>query len=306
MRNFWKGFWLLVYPKIWITSTLPFLVGTALAYGMTKQFNLYWFLVSLAGLYFIEIGKNAANDLVDYLSGADLAVAEENITPFSGGRNRVLVNGYLNLQDAAAITVVMLIIGSLFGLYITFCREAQIFWIGSAGLFLAYAYSLPPFKLAYRGLGELAVGIAFGPLIVSGAFVIQAHFLTWEVFWVSLPIGFLVVNILLINQYPDYEADKSCNKRNWVVRLGKARGLRVYSLLFALAYLSLALLFLLTKNPLWLLTFVSLPLAVRAVRTAASALNNISEFIGANVNTFYIYQLTGLFMLVSALLCSRF
>lgn len=93
---------------------------------------------------------------------------------------------------------------------------------------------------------------------------------------------------------------------NWVVRLGKARRLRVYSLLFALAYLSLALLFLLTKNPLWLLTFVSLPLAVRAVRTAASALNNISEFIGANVNTFYIYQLTGLFMLVSALLCSRF
>jgi 1,4-dihydroxy-2-naphthoate octaprenyltransferase len=57
---------------------------------------------------------------------------------------------------------------------------------------------------------------------------------------------------------------------------------------------------------LWLLTFVSLPLAVRAVRTAASALDNIPEFIGANVNTFYIYQLTGLFMLVSALLCSRF
>ncbi len=302
MKRFWKGFWLLAYPKIWITSTIPMLVGTALAWGMTGCFDLYWFIVSLIGLYFIEIGKNAANDLVDYLTGADLAVAPDKITPYSGGRNRVLVNGYLQLSDAVWITVVMLSIGGLVGLYISFFREPQIFWIGTAGLFLAAAYSLPPFKLSYRGLGELAVGIAFGPLIVSGAFVIQTHFLTAEVFLVSLPIGFIIANVLFINQYPDYEADRICNKKNWVVRLGKARGLKVYIFLFALAYFSIIVLFMLTCNPFWLLSFFSLPFVFQAVRTACSFYDDITSFIPSNANTLLVYQLNGLAMLISALI----
>ena len=68
MKSFWKGFWLLANPRFWVASTVPMLVGTALAYGMTGKFNFYWFIISLVGLYFIEIGKMAANELVDYLT----------------------------------------------------------------------------------------------------------------------------------------------------------------------------------------------------------------------------------------------
>jgi len=300
MYNFWKGFWLMAHPKIWIASTVPLLVGTALAYGMTGMFNLYWFIVSMIGLYFIEIGKNALNDLVDYLTGVDLAVAPENLTPFSGGRYRVLVKGYLSLQDAAFITMTMLTIGGAFGLYITIFHEQQIFWIGTLGLFLAVAYSLPPFKLSYRGLGEIAVGIAFGPLIVSGAFVIQTHFLSSEVFLVSLPIGFLIANFLFINQYPDYEADKKCCKNNWLVRLGKDRGIKVFITLFALAYLSIIVLSFATCNPLWLLSFISLPSVIRAIRTAILSEGKIPELLVANLCTLRAYQINGLLMLISA------
>ncbi|MCR3922789.1 MAG: prenyltransferase [Firmicutes bacterium] len=302
MYRFWKGFWLLANPKFWIASTVPMLVGTALAYGVTGSFNLYWFLISIIGLYFIEIGKMAANDWVDYITGVDFAVPLENITPYSGGRNRVLVNGYLCLRDVTLIAVVMLCLGGLFGIYISLFREPQIFWIGTAGLFLAVAYSLPPFKFAYRGLGELAVGLAFGPLIVSGAFVIQTHFLTGEVFLVSLPIGFLITNILFINQYPDYEADILCNKRNWLVRLGKTKGLKLYVSLFILAYVSVIMLFILTKNPFWLLSFISLPMVIHAVRVTAISMNDIPNLIPANVSTLWVYQINGLTMLLSALL----
>ena len=201
MKSFWKGFWLLANPRFWVASTVPMLVGTALAYGMTGKFNFYWFIISLVGLYFIEIGKMAANELVDYLTGVDLAVAADHLTPFSGGRNRVIINGRLQIRDVLIITVVMLTLGGLVGLYITFFHEPRIFYIGTAGLFLAAAYSLPPFKFSYRGLGEIAVGLAFGPLIVSGAFVVQTHFFTEEVLLVSLPIGFLITNVLFINQY---------------------------------------------------------------------------------------------------------
>jgi 1,4-dihydroxy-2-naphthoate octaprenyltransferase len=302
MKSFWKGFWLLANPRFWVASTVPMLVGTALAYGMTGKFNFYWFIISLVGLYFIEIGKMAANELVDYLTGVDLAVAADHLTPFSGGRNRVIINGRLQIRDVLIITVVMLTLGGLVGLYITFFHEPRIFYIGTAGLFLAAAYSLPPFKFSYRGLGEIAVGLAFGPLIVSGAFVVQTHFFTEEVLLVSLPIGFLITNVLFINQYPDYEADKLCNKRNWVVRLGKTKGLKVYRALFVLTYLSIVALYIRTNNPLWLLSFVSLPLVIQAVRIAAAALDDIPTLVSANVNTLWAYQINGFTMLLSALL----
>lgn len=302
MYRLWKGFWLIADPKIWVASTVPMLVGTALAYSVTGRFNLYWFIISIIGLYFIEIGKTAANDLVDYVSGVDLAVMPQNRTPFSGGRNRVIVDGHLSFGEAMLIASVTLIIGGIFGIYISLYHEPMIFWIGTSGLFLALAYSLPPFKLSYRGLGEIAVGVAFGPLIVSGAFVVQAHFLTFEVFLVSLPIGLLVANILFINQYPDYEADLLCSKRNWVVRLGKTKGLRVYILLFALSYISIILLFIYTKNPFWLLSFISLPSVHHAVRVASSSYDDIPNFITANINTLKTYQLTGAAMVLSAVL----
>lgn len=113
MKSFWKGFWLLANPRFWVASTVPMLVGTALAYGMTGKFNFYWFIISLVGLYFIEIGKMAANELVDYLTGVDLAVAADHLTPFSGGRNRVIINGRLQIRDVLIITVVMLTLGGL-------------------------------------------------------------------------------------------------------------------------------------------------------------------------------------------------
>ncbi|MCW3491589.1 prenyltransferase [Dethiobacter alkaliphilus] len=305
VKRLWQGFWLVAHPQIWICSTIPMLVGTALAYGTTGRFDLYWFIVGLIGLYFIEIGKNAANDLMDYATGVDLVVAPRNRTPFSGGRNRALVNGNVSVFQVTMIAVIMLGFGGVFGIYIALLREPLIFWIGLGGLFLAAAYSLPPFMLSYRGLGELSVGLAFGPLIVSGAFAIQANFITVEALLVSLPIGFLVTNILFINQFPDYEADKLCNKRNWVVRLGKTRGLKVYSGLFLLSYGSIILLLIWTRNPFWLLSFISLPFVLKAVKVAKQCYNDIPNLIGANIGTINVYQLTGFTMMVSAILQRR-
>ncbi len=301
VRRFWKGFWQVADPKIWIASTVPMAVGGAMAFGITGSFHWYWFFVSLIGVYFIEIGKNAVNDFVDFNTGVDLMVAPEKRTPFSGGK-RAIVDGVLTLKEAAAITAVALTLGSLVGVYIAFLREPGILWIGCTGLFFATAYSLPPFKLAYRGMGEVVVGVTFGPLIVSGAFLVQAHFLSLEVILASLPIGFLIANVLFINQYPDYEADKQGNKRNWVVRLGKARGVIVYGVLFAAAYVSIIMLFIFTGNPFWLLSFISFPLVFRAVKIASRYYEDIPNIVPANANTIITYQITGLTMVLAGII----
>lgn len=304
MRDFnrlWKGFWQLADPKIWIASTVPMFVGGALAYSNTGRFDFYWFIISLIGIYFIEIGKNAVNEFIDFGSGADRFIAPDKKTPFSGGK-KTIVEEKLTVKDTKLIALGTIAAGCLIGLYVMAYREFSILWVGLLGVFFAVFYSLPPFKFAYNGLGELAVGITFGPLIVSGIYLVMTHTLDIKVIIASLPIGFLIANVLWINQYPDYEADLKANKRNWVVRLGKEKSVTVYKLLFACSYISFLIIAIVFKNPFWLLGFVTLPISNKAVKVARKYYDDIPQLIEANVKTVLIYQITGVIMILAAIL----
>ena len=297
----WQGFWQIADPKIWIASTIPMAVGGAVAYAYIGSFSWPWFLIGAAAIYLIEIGKNAINEYVDYLSGVDRFVTPDKRTPFSGGK-KTIIDGKLTLKENLVIGIITIAAGSLLGLLIIFIRDFNIIWFGLAGVFFALFYSLPPFKFAYRGLGELVVGFTFGPLITCGTFLVQTGTLTPLVILASLPLGLLIANVLWINQYPDYEADLQGGKRNGVVRLGKQKAGLIFALLFGLAYLTMPVLALFSKNFFWLLPLISLPLALRAVKVAREQYDNIGLLVEANAKTIQIYQLTGLTMIAAALL----
>jgi 1,4-dihydroxy-2-naphthoate octaprenyltransferase len=147
---------------------------------------------------------------------------------------------------------------------------------------LAVLYSLPPFKLCYRGFGEAAVGLAFGPAIVLGVYVLIEGRYDWLALLVSLPIAFLIANVLVINQFPDYEVDKRCGKKNWVVRLGKEKSVWLFAVLFALAYMAEIGVTVYAKNLIWLLPLLTIPLAVKAVKNCRKNHNNIRLLIASN------------------------
>ncbi|CAM4053020.1 prenyltransferase [Cohnella lubricantis] len=300
-RRVWAGFWQLADPKIWVASTVPMLVGAALAFAEERRIHGGWFALALVGIYLIEIGKNAVNEFVDYVSGVDRYVTADQRNPFSGGK-KTIIDGRLLLGETFLIAVLTLVAAFFIGLSIAILREPAVFGIGMAGGVLAVFYSLPPFKLNYNGLGEAAVGITFGPLLVSGMYVMLTGELSWTIAAIGLPISFIIVNILWINQYPDFEADIRGGKRNWLVRIGRRTGIKVYAVLFACAYLSLLLLFGLTMNPYWLLGMLTIPLAVRAVRTAAANLDDLPAFLKANAATVLILQLVGAAMIAASLL----
>lgn len=299
-ERLWKGFWQLADPKIWIASTVPMAVGAALAFGRTGRFNIFWFVISLVAAYLIEIGKNAVNEVVDYLSGVDRNVEPDKKTPFSGGK-KTIIEGKLTVLEAGIISFFTFGAACLIGIYIMFFREMSIFWIGFAGVLLAFFYSVPPFKLAYRGFGELTVGLTFGPLVLSGMYLVMANELDWSVVVVSLPIAFLISNVLVINQFPDYEADARGNKKNIVVRLGKKKSVTVHMILYALAYAAFIAIVVVYKNPLWLLGFASIPFAVKSMRAARLHYNNVKELMQANAATIVVYQITGLAMVIAAI-----
>jgi 1,4-dihydroxy-2-naphthoate octaprenyltransferase len=299
VKSLWEGFWQLADPKIWIASTVPMLVGSGLAFSVQHSVNVFWLIVSAVGIYLIEIGKNAANEYIDYESGVDRFVEPQNRTPFSGGK-KTIVQGKLTLTEVKAIAVGTFVAAAVIGLLIMVYREPRVFWVGALGLFLSIFYSLPPFKFAYRGLGELMVGITFGPLITLGMFMVLTNTVDVMVVITAIPIGALIANVLWINQYPDYEADARGRKRNWVVRLGKKRAVKVYGLLFAVAYFGFVILAVLYRNPVWLLGLISLPIAIRAVKTAAKHFDDIPSLVSANAGTVKVYAITGLSMTIAA------
>ncbi len=297
----WEGFWQIADPKIWIASTIPMAVGGALAFAYSGRFSWPWFLAGVVAIYLLEIGKNAINEYVDFLSGVDRFVTPDKRTPFSGGK-KTIVDGKLTLKENLVIGIVTIAAGCLLGLFIIFFREFNALWFGLAGVFFALFYSLPPFQFAYRGLGEFIVGLTFGPLITCGTFLVQTGTVTPLLVLTSIPLGLLIANVLWINQYPDYEADLQGGKRNGVVRLGKKRAGHIFALLFGLAYLTMPLLAILYASFYWLLPLISLPLAFRAIIVARNYYDNIPLLIEANAKTIQIYQLTGLTMVAAALL----
>lgn len=303
IKRLWQGFWQIADPKIWVASTVPMFIGAALAYYVTNRFDFLWFFISLAGIYAIEIGKNAINECIDYLSGVDQFVTADKRTPFSGGK-KTIVDKKLTVKENAIIGLLTMGAAALIGLAVVYFCEFNVLWVGLAGIFCAIFYSLPPFKFCYRGIGEFIVGLTFGPLIVLGIFLVETKTFSVLPILAGIPVGFIIANVLLINEFPDYEADLKGHKKNLVVRFGKQKSVIIYALLFAASYLSVLVLAFYESNPLFLIALITLPITIKSILNARKNYDQIPELIKSNAATVLIYQLTGL-LLIATLLAVR-
>ena len=239
-RDFLAGLWRLADPKVTLASMSAIFLGACAAArsGPLSWKRLAWIV---AGIFFIEVAKNASGDIVDFDSGTDHGILPEDRTPFSGGK-RVMVDGLLSRQETTVIAGVFYALGAACGLWIVLRYEPWVFPLGLAGMALAYFYHAPPLSLSYQGFGELAVGLAYGPLIGSGAYAVLRGVPSWPVVLLFAPLGLLIAAFLWINEFPDCDADRAAGKKTWVVRLGKRRAARVFGGLIAAAGLtSLAL-----------------------------------------------------------------
>jgi len=240
MNNFCAGLWRLADPKISLASFAAMFLG-ACAAARDGALSWKWLALTVLGIFLIEIAKNASGEIVDFDSGTDSAVAPEDRSPFSGGK-RVLIDGLLTRRQTIGIAAVSYLLGIAAGLVIVAYREPQILWLGVVGVALAYFYHAPPFKLSYRGLGELAVGLCYGPLITSGTYLVQRGTVTLELILVSTLLGLLIAAFLWINEFPDYRADLASGRLNLVVQLGRPRAARVFVAMMMVAAAGLTLL----------------------------------------------------------------
>jgi len=214
---FRKGFWRLADPKVSLASLAGMFMAAAIA-AADQALTWPWLMLTVAGVFAVEIAKNAAGELVDYDSGTDLEVSTSERTPFSGGK-RVMVDHLLSRRQTAAIAMGFYALAIAIGMIIVVLRDQRVLYLGLAGMALAFFYYQGPFRLSYRGWGELAVAISYGPLVVLGTYLVQTAGISPLVLHASWSFGLLVAAFLWINEFPDYRADHIHGKRNLVVQL---------------------------------------------------------------------------------------
>src|SRR3954452_18293131 len=142
-----------------------------------------------------------------------------------------------------------------------------LFGIGLAGVLISFFYTAPPLKLVHRGLGEICVGVGFGPLMVLGAYYVQAQRFTFEALYASIPVGILIALVLYMNEVPDRAGDAAAGKRTLPVRFGKDAVIAGYAVAVAVAFAMIgvgAISGLMVRPTL--IALVTIPLALRVIR----------------------------------------
>lgn len=216
----------------------------------------------------------------------------------------MIQNGLLCARKILCASLASFAAGSLIGLYLNYsCGSNTILILGIIGVFLGFFYTAKPLRIGYGSLGELATGIGFGPLMVMGSYYVQAQSLPFKAFLISIPVGLLIALVLFINEFPDYAADKSVEKRTLVVILGKERAIGLYHILLACVYLAVALLVILKLLPATaLIVFFSLPLALKAYIISRNNFDKVYELLNANASTIGLHSVIGILLFAGLVL----
>lgn len=245
-------------------------------------------LVTLIGLA-AHISVNAFNEYFDFKSGLDFLTER---TPFSGGSGTLVANPQASTM-ALVLAVLSLLVVIVGGLYLVSQHGWPLLLIGIPGVLIIYAYTQYLNKLPLACL--LAPGLGFGVLMTLGAFWVFGGELTGGAWVLALIISLLVSNLLLLNQFPDLEADRQVGRRHLPIVIGRRRSASVYCLLALGSYLLLILAVLMQLLP-WqsLLGLFSLPLLLKllpGIFKYADRPDQLRPYLGMNVLLCHLYPL---------------
>jgi len=258
--------------KIWIMEARPqylllpvvlVFLGTAMAWN-DGPFNMFYAILALVGLLLCHSSVNILNDYFDFKSGVDLKTRQ---TPFSGGSG-LLPAGRLKPRQVFWYGTICLMLAVPVGIYFTIMQGWQLLPLLFLGVLCILLYTT--FILKHR-FPEWSPGVGLGTLPVLGAYFVQTGNYSWEAVIAAVPSGLLVANLLLLNEFPDVEADKTAARRTLPITLGAKKAALVYSSLTILVYVWIIGAVITAVMPVYcLLALLTLPLAFKAMRGSFS------------------------------------
>jgi len=245
-------------PRTLPAALVPVMVGSALAIYHGVFFPAYSIIALLCSTL-IQIGTNFTNDLYDHLKGSD--------TKKRKGPLRVLASGLISVNEMKWGIFFVFFTAFLLGLYLVYSVGLIILWIGIFSIIAGLAYTAGPFPLAYNGLGDLFVFIFFGIVGTVGTYYLHTQQFTTLAFLISLPVGALITNILIVNNYRDIEEDKTARKNTLAVLLGREFSRYEYVFFIIVSFFIPFLLHFKYDFNFWIfLPYITLPIAITLVK----------------------------------------
>jgi 1,4-dihydroxy-2-naphthoate octaprenyltransferase len=271
------------------TARVPFLIltpacvvlGIGTAVWTSGAVSALHVVVVLVGAICSHISVNAFNEYMDFKSGLDHRTER---TPFSGGSGTLPARPELARQ-ALGVAVISFLITSLVGVYFLWVRGWALLPLGLLGLFVVVAYT--PWFTRYPLLCLIAPGLGFGLLMVMGTDFALTGTYCWTAFIASLTPFFLVSDLLLLNQFPDAEPDRSVGRNHYPIAIGRRPSSLIYGAFLVLAHLSIVLGVVLGHLPRAALIGLAglalvVPTAVGAYRYAED-IERLIPYLGLNV-----------------------
>ena len=291
--------WMVIMRLPFLTATIvPILLGAAIA---SRYVSIDWiyFVLTMLGGFFLHIGTNTSNDYFDHTSGTDEA-NYNYMVPFSGG-SRSIQMGLISAKGMLYLSIATFAIGGLIGIPLINKAGINILYLGFIGFLSGFFYTAPPFRFASRkGLGELLIGLNFGPLMAAGSFLVQTSGDTAylnDAILAGIPIGLLVAAIVYVNQFPDHDGDKATGKNNLVVVFGPEKARVGYVFLVIGAFISIIALVLAKPETFPMLSLISLITSFYSIYTIKTLYKHYDNRLlqPANAGTIGLHFLTGVF-----------
>jgi len=263
-----------IRPEFLLLSVVLVILGTAISWN-EGHFDCFKFLLTALGLLLAHTSVNVLNDYFDYKSGID-----KNTTPtaFSGGSG-ILIQGLLKPKSVYIFGIGCLAAAFPIGFYLTYVSGWQLLPLIFLGGGIIYFYTS---HLTKWLIGELFAGLGLGSLPVLGTYFIQTGSFSVEAAVVSIVPGLLTANLLLLNEFPDVEADKKGGRYHLVIALGRKKASRLYAGLMAMTYFCI-IVGVVSKlmPPLSLIALGSIPVTFKAIRITIQNYDKIQKLIPA-------------------------
>lgn len=198
---------------------LPYFMGAAWAYGMEGTFNPKVFWIGLFGIFLSVVGVESFNEYFDAKMGTDRV--------FNPSDDEYIPEWMFQLGVAAFACAAAV------GCYLAWDGGWPVVMYMCLGGAAAVWYVGPPVRWVYRGLGELVIGLSYGPWMTLGSLYLHTRRFSWGALLASAIPGLLIMALAVVNNIPDFHQDRLVGKRNLVVRLGRKGGMYLYLALAA-------------------------------------------------------------------------
>lgn len=288
--------WLLTWFKaarapFLVVSLLPALLGGIIA-AAAGPIHTGVFIACVIGVVMAHSAADFIDDYFDFKKG-NLGNKEEQF------HDSPLISGKVTLNQVLVATIICLVISLAAGLYVFVQVGMPIVWMVLVGAFIVFFYTSPPVMLNYRGLGETAIFLAFGPMIVTGVYVALTSKFSWEPVLVSMIPGVFTMGVVLVSNTFDYFDDIKSGKKTFAVRFGQAAEVRLMGVSTVIAYLAVIAGVVANLIPVWgLLVLLTVPLAYDAVKFAAG-FADADRYKAAMTKSISLSSITTILMIVA-------